>query len=101
MTFENDANKPSCSRISRYVAVAIINNLRPLGGGRLNNNFNVCKTLLEYLGPTGAYSSKVSNSSTTTPRNQKQKKRIALDYQVSYLHDKLDLCASSKIFFNC
>jgi hypothetical protein len=24
-----------------------------------------------------------------------------LDYQVSYLHDKLDLCASSKIFFNC
>jgi len=45
-----------------------------LGGGRLNNNFNVCKTLLEYLGPTGAYSSKVSNSSTTTPRNQKQTK---------------------------
>lgn len=47
MTFENDANNPSCSRMSRFVAVAIINNFRPFGGGRLNNNFSVCKTLLE------------------------------------------------------
>ena len=47
ITLENDASKPSCSRISRWVAVAMINSLRPFGGERLNNSFNVCKTLFE------------------------------------------------------
>ena len=46
----------------------MMRSLRPLGGARLNSNFNVCKTLFEYRGPTGAYSSNVSSSSTTTPR---------------------------------